>query len=192
MLYTDTAHYPYVHAMQLFLPVKVIPEYFASANGEIRTFDRCSLSNRRKCPGRILKQRQNASGHCTVNPMTIGKLGLVHRMVMAAFTGNHVDHPMDVHHKDENKLNNTFGNLVYQERGDHRRQHARVQMSEVESRTGFRGVVEHRQRDGSFSGRFHGQFSYMGDLHWTPTFGTAEEAYSAVCKLYFETTNERF
>ena len=178
--------------MELFLPVQGVPEYFASANGSIRTFDRCSLDNRRKCSGRILKQRLNASGHCTVNPSTIDKLGLVHRMVMAAFSGNHVDYPMDVHHKDEDKLNNTFGNLIYQKRGEHRRHHARTQMSEAESRTGFKGVIEHKQRDGSYSGRYHGQFNYMGVLHWTPTFGTPEEAYAAVRKLYQEVTNEYF
>jgi hypothetical protein len=178
--------------MELFLPIKGVPEYFASANGVIRTFDRCSLGNRHKLPGRVLKQRQNASGHCIVNPSTLDKLGLVHRMVMAAFTGNHVDYPADVHHQDENKLNNTFGNLVYQKRGEHSRHHARIQMSEAESRTGFKGVIEHKQRDGSYSGRYHGQFNYMGALHWTPTFGTPEEAYAAVCKLYQEVTNEYF
>lgn len=178
--------------MELFLPIKGVPEYFASADGVIRTFDRCSLGNRRKVPGRTLKQRQNASGHCTVNPSTVNKLGLVHRLVMAAFTGNHIDYPMDVHHLDENKLNNSFNNLIYEKRGEHRRHHARIQMSEAESRTGLKGVVEHRQRDGSFSGRYHGQFNYQGVLYWTPTFGTAEEAHTAICKLYQEVTNEQF
>lgn len=178
--------------MQLFLPIKGVPEYFASSDGVIRTFNRCSLGNCRKIPGRVLKQRQNASGHCTVNPSTINKLGLVHRLVMAAFTGNHVDHPSDVHHLDENKLNNSFSNLVYQKRGEHRRHHARIQMSEAENRTGFKGVTEHKQRDGSFSGRFHGQFFYQGVWYGTPVTSDAEEAYAAVCKLYEETTNERF
>ena len=178
--------------MELFLPIKGVPEYFASADGVVRTFDRCSLGNRRKVAGRILKQQQNASGHCTVNPSTISKLGLVHRLVMAAFTGNHVDYPMDVHHLDENKLNNSFSNLVYEKRGEHRRHHARIQMSEALGRTGFKGVVEHKQRDGSFSDRYHGQFNYQGVLYWTPTFGTPEEAHTAVCKLYQEVTNERF
>lgn len=178
--------------MELFLPIKGIPEYFASADGVIRTFDRCSLGNCRKMPGRVLKQRQNDSGHCTVNPSTVNKLGLVHRLVMAAFTGNHVDYPMDVHHLDENKLNNSFDNLVYEKRGKHRRHHARIQMSEKENLTGFKGVVEHKQRDGSLSGRYHGQFNYYGVLHWTPTFSSPEEASAALHKLYEETTNERF
>ena len=65
-------------------------------------------------------------------------------------------------------------------------------MSEAGSRTGLKGVVEHRQRDGSFSGRYHGQFNYMGVLYWTPTFGTPEEAHSATCKLYREITDEHF
>lgn len=178
--------------MDLFLPVKGVPEYFASADGMIRTFDRCSLGTRRKVAGRVLKQRQNAGGHCTVNPSTTNKLGLVHRLVMAAFTGNHVDYPMDVHHRDENKLNNRFSNLVYEKRGEHRRHHARIQMSEVRSHTGYKGVVQHKQRDGSFSDRYHGQFNYQGVLHWTPTFGSPEEAHTAVRKLYQEVTNERF
>lgn len=178
--------------MELFLPIEGVPEYFASADGVIRTFDRCSLGNCRKVSGRILRQRQNAGGHCIVNPSTITKLGLVHRLVMAAFTGNHVDYPMDVHHLDENKLNNSFSNLVYEKRGEHRRHHARIQMSETLSRTGLKGVVEHRQRDGSFSGRYHGQFSYMGIHYWTPVHGTAKEAYSAICKLYQEVTGEHF
>jgi hypothetical protein len=100
-------------------------------------------------------------------------------MVMAAFTGNHVDHPMDVHHIDEIKLNNHFSNLVYEKRGEHRRHHARIQMSEAKNRLGLKGVVEHKQRDGLRSGRYHGQFNYQGVLHWTPTFGTPEEAYTA-------------
>ena len=65
-------------------------------------------------------------------------------------------------------------------------------MSETLSRTGLKGVVEHRQRDGSFSGRYHGQFSYMGIHYWTPVHGTAKEAYSAICKLYQEVTGEHF
>ena len=178
--------------MELFLPIKGIPEYYASFDGVIRTYDRCSLGNCRRIPGRVLKQRQNASGHCTVNPSTIDKLGLVHRMVMAAFTGNHFDYPMDVHHVDEDKLNNSFSNLVYEKRGDHRRHHARIQMSDAKSRTDIKGVVEHKQRDGSFSGRYHGQFNHKGVLNWTPTFGTPEEVYTAVSKLYQEVTNERF
>jgi len=89
-------------------------------------------------------------------------------------------------------MNNSFSNLVYEKRGDHRRHHAKIQMSEAENRTGLKGVVEHKQRDGSPSGRYHGQFTHMGVLHWTPTFGTPEEAHAAVCKLYRETTNEHF
>lgn len=65
-------------------------------------------------------------------------------------------------------------------------------MSEAKNRLGLKGVVEHKQRDGLRSGRYHGQFNYQGVLHWTPTFGTPEEAYTAICKLYREVTNECF
>ena len=65
-------------------------------------------------------------------------------------------------------------------------------MSECKNRTGFKGVVEHKQRDGSPSGRYHGQFNYHGVPHWTPTFSSPEEASAALHELYEETTNERF
>jgi hypothetical protein len=177
-------------AETVFLPIRGVPEYFASRCGQIRTFDRCILSTRIACAGRTLKQRVNASGHCTVNPMTIPKLGLVHRMVMAAFTGNHIDHPCDVHHKDEDKSNNSFDNLVYEDRSDHRRHHALQQMREMANPTGYRWVRRTRGRAGKLGKSFIGQFTFRGKPYWTEVFATAEEASVAVNQLHQEVSNE--
>ena len=174
------------------LPVPGVPEYFASADGVIRTFDRCSLSNRHKYPGRVLKQRRNASGHCTVNPSTINKLALVHRMVMAAFTGNHIDHPLDVHHLDEDKTNNSIGNLVYADRSEHRRLDSLQQMSSAANSTGYRWVKRTRGRNGKPSKSFIGQFKYRGKQYWTSVCETPEHASIAVNQLHQQIVNEQF
>ena len=63
-----------------------------------------------------------------------------------------------------------------------------LQMSEALSRTGFKGVAEHRQTvlaDTTASSIIKGFFTGLRPSH-------SRRGVTAVCKLYHEVTNERF
>ena len=111
--------------MTLFLPVLGADGYFASKHGEIATFDRCSLANRRLYRGKTLKPATTYNGYLTVFVYGRGPVK-VHRMVLSAFSDVDISTSLHVHHLNEDRRDNRLSNLEFISKSAHSRHHCTV------------------------------------------------------------------
>lgn len=92
--------------------------YEASSHGNIRSVDKIGVRGmgvNKLRKGKVLKQRESATGYLRVNIMVEGKHKTVssHRIVCSAFHGAPPYEKAQVNHKDGNKKNNKPDNLEW-------------------------------------------------------------------------------
>jgi HNH endonuclease/NUMOD4 motif len=90
-----------------WLPIAGFPNYIISEFGDVLSIEMNTLK----------KAHLDEGGYLRVNlPIRVKRR--VHRLVAAAFVPNPHNLP-EVHHKDENKLNNHYSNLEWKKKSDH-------------------------------------------------------------------------
>lgn len=121
------------------------PSYEVSDQGRVKRIKEF----RTTFVGRILKQRINTSGYYYVSLCECGKTytKYVHHLVAAAFVGARPK-DYDIHHIDDNKLNNVATNLEYKTQSDNTKlafEHGKIEVCKGEKHA-FAKLTEDKVR----------------------------------------------
>jgi hypothetical protein len=155
------------------------PEYFATEDGTIRTFDRCEYmpykNSVRKIhrKGKILKPIKMENGYLYIDISCKGKVKrtAVHRIVSETFLSKNIN-KKHIHHIDGNKENNAVSNLEIIDPIIHCREHSFERV--YSNKTGYRCVHNHY-------GRYRGSIQRSGKKTiYTKIYDTPNEAYEEV------------
>jgi WD40 repeat protein len=124
-----------------------------------------SISNygkiKNKVTNKILKTRITPYGYEAIEfgarPRTLGHRAYIHRLVYQAFNPNINIRDYDIHHIDEDKLNNYIGNLEKIKKGEHCSQHAKKRIGTRSPN--FKGTVAAFDKEMEKHNFWHGPIS---------------------------------